>query len=47
MQNIMWHNGRGRERVKAREERLEERKKNIMWQFDGAICVLFGATRMF
>lgn len=43
MQNIMWHNGRGRG---LRQERLEKRK-NIMWQFDGAICVLFSATRIF
>lgn len=41
MQNIMWHNGRGRGRVKAREIGGKKEEYNV------AICVLFGATRMF
>jgi hypothetical protein len=37
--------GEGELRQEKRDWRKE--RKNIMWQFDGAICVLFGATRMF
>lgn len=38
MQNIMLHNERGRGR-ESRQERLEKRKKNIMWQFD--MCLIW------